>query len=547
MGHVKPEIIERLQEVGVVVFTNKGEIKTSDLHSPHLKELSAIFQSDSELFNGVFYGEEPKIVHVTQEEVQRELSLLVQNNSSKLTRKKDETKVGDDLRSLLTTALDKKASDIHVIVTDTETIFKGRIDGALTQLIPNKSREYGENILSYAFMRMGQTTGYSLKSDLDATFSLPLTKNDDVQHDYDWRISQLNTVDGSKATIRNLDSPDASNTPSLDDLGLTEGHKKYVEETLMANQGAFFLSGPTGSGKTTTICSAILWAATDESRLFHTLEDPVEWNLAPENVIQTSVNPTARISEDVAGFKDFAYFGKKLLRNDTDVVFIGEIRDHQVAKTALRMANTGQIAIATLHCNSALDIVGELMQQMDINPALLGSKGVISALAHQRLVRKICPTCHLSYKYVEDHYSDLEDSLQEAFTKVNTLIENEINNGRRFKNDEPSKMIERVKRVKSNIKFKNSKGCQHCIKGEKGRTALFEMVLLDDYARDCIKKSDLAAWERDLKERNWPSIKDHGVQKIFSGIADIRSVERELSNLNKKPIDEMFDEMWGEF
>ncbi|WP_210467453.1 GspE/PulE family protein [Vibrio crassostreae] len=524
--------IDFLKKIKVGYYNNDGQVCVHDEHASEVTELKEILQSSTTIAEGKFLGLEPQIIVVPKEKVMRNLLELGAEE------KVDETEVSKLLNEILTEALDLSASDIHVIVTEIETIIMARIDGRLVTLDKwERKGNFGKSILSYAFIHKGSASDFSLKSDDDATFSETLTKKESTPKEYDWRLSQINTVNGAKATIRNLDSSEIDENPSLDDLGLSPGHTFYLKQCLRNSQGAILLSGPTGSGKTTTICSGLLYASEDKGILIHALEDPVEWKLKPHNIVQTRVDPTALISEDQDGYKDFSYYGKKLLRNDTDKVFIGEIRDHEVAKTLLRMANTGQVAVATLHCNSAIDIMSTLMDQMGVNPSLLGQKGAILALAHQRLIRKVCQYCGKSHVEQGKNYANLNTSDREAFDKVKSLIDKHFVVGPIYSTEEE---VEKLKGVAlTNIKYQNPEGCNRCNGGEKGRTCLFEMILLDDKARQYIRNKDLAGWEENLKSTNWPSIQDHGLAKVFKGIADIRTVESEVSDLDQKPLTEI--------
>ncbi|MDN2483969.1 GspE/PulE family protein [Vibrio agarivorans] len=528
-----PLLNEKLRQSGIAYINAEGAICTNEPDHPSLDEIKDIIQSSPNFLGGRHMGIEPKVKAVTEEDFQRNYSLLIEATTKK-DEIRDETDVADGLDQILIEMIERGASDAHIRITENHTILLARIDGKLTTLKGNQSREFGEKLLSYAFIRKAKQK-WNIKGDYDGTFDIGLAVSNDVEKEYSFRLSQMPSEGGAKATIRNLDSGSGDDHLTLEQLGLSAGHIKYFIEALNQSQGAILISGPTGSGKTTLVCSALLVVSEDEDRLIHTLEDPVEWNLSKRNIIQTTVDPLQRIGNGVEGFKDFAYMGKKLLRNDTDLCYVGEVRDHETAKTLLRMAETGQVAVATLHCNSAISAIGTMIEQMSIHPALLSSPGVIRALGHQRLIRTICKKCGIPHRVMAEKHMDMAKTDQQAYSRVEDLI------------SEYCVTEHEAEKVRDTVRYMNRAGCSHCIGGEKGRTALFELVLLDDEARDYISKRDMKGWEKDLKAKGWPSIRDHGRSKIFRGLADIRAVESQVSSLKETPLESAYGEMKEEW
>lgn len=521
------ELQQLLAEKQVAYLDENLVLRTWDKYHPEMLEITSFISSNPHLFNGELFGKKPHIVEASKDEVQTVLSEIFYQDDTGL--KTDETQIANRTQALLTKAVSLGVSDIHLRITD-RTLFFGRVDGSLTNIMSPQDRSYGINMISYIFMRLARTS-WNERGDYDGRFDMVVNKKDEGEVKISWRISQMPSTLGPKVTIRNLDNSDVGE--SLEALGIPPMTAKEVRRMFNAEDGLFILSGPTGSGKTTTINTELDNVAKKGDRIIQTLEDPAEWSSARPTMIQTEVLPSQRVSEDSDKFKDFVYFGKKVLRNDTDVVFVGETRDLEVAMIALRMGGTGQVCITTTHTNSAMDSVNTFIEQFGVNPAMLAAPGLLKGLAHQRLVKRVCNKCSLGYADIKKRASEGDAHYEHALQRANYyLFDGSLSK------DQQDKAI-------GQVRFANVEGCASCNKGERGRTALFELIIVDDEDRKYIAKNDMNGWKELLERKGMPTIYTHARAKFLEGLCDITSLERVLSGLVEKDTRESYKAMGG--
>ncbi|GAM65477.1 general secretion pathway protein E [Vibrio ishigakensis] len=267
----------------------------------------------------------------------------------------------------------------------------------------------------------------------------------------------------------------------MHDMDLPKAYVTTLTSMMHKRQGGIIITGPMGSGK-----SSLVYALLEEidrvARNVHSIEDPVEFS--QDFVSKTQAQPDI---ETVAGSGiklDYAYYCKETLRHDVDISNIGEIRDTATAKEVCRKAETGGLALATLHTNSAIGVPQTLIQQLHMPSAIIGAPDLMAMFVHVKLVRKLC-RCAFSYdqhdsKEVIDAYTDTKqlDTLQLKVAQLQKLFSD-------------SKQL-------GNAKILNPLGCEHCKSnegtlGEKGRLVVMEMILLDDEDRKfIINEDDLA-------------------------------------------------------
>jgi len=298
--------------------------------------------------------------------------------------KEDLSKVGDIVDDdapivrfvnlLITQAIQDRASDIHIEPTETDVLVRYRIDGVLKEVQRSPKQIQG-----------GIISRVKILSDIDiAERRRPQDGRMSVTYNgrkIDLRVATLPTVWGEKVVMRILDNTTAR--LDLEDLGFLERNKAVYEESYTKPYGMMLVTGPTGSGKSTTLYATLNAIARPEINVI-TVEDPVEYRLAGINQVQ--VNPKAGVT--------FAGALRSILRCDPDVVLVGEIRDHETAQIAIEAALTGHLVLSTLHTNDAPSAITRLIE-MGIEPFLVGS--AIDCVVAQRLARRLCEKCKEPY------------------------------------------------------------------------------------------------------------------------------------------------------
>ncbi|WP_428775951.1 GspE/PulE family protein [Vibrio sp.] len=517
-----------VNDEGVICVTDENEEEYSDV--------ADVLRDSTTAFGGHYFGIEPKFRLVSPEEIQDSLIKIRSHGHNQTNGVKggENTEAKQRLQRLLELAIQHKASDIHLrLVEDrNETEISYRRDGEFLKLMENQPLEYGMTLCFYAAVTLGQKQNLSMTTQTDATFLIDTEVSQKLSNGNSkrfskltkWRLSQIKIDDGSKITIRNLETG-SGDLPDLDALGLSKGHAQSFVDCVNAAQGAILMSGPTGSGKTTTINCAL--KTIKETRVVHSLEDPVEFNRPGRNHFSTAVNPDYIDTKTKQHTKSFEHYGKVLLRHDTDALYFGEVRDKKAAAQFMRLATTGQVMVGTIHCNSSLSIITTVAEQLDVPITQLAAPGIIKALAHQRLVRTLCPKCKIPHSQAHKFVKQ-DESLREALAAVETISDQE---------EKPDWL--------ANVHYRRNWGtCSECSgRGEVGRTALFEMILIDEKGREFIRHLQLNEWEQYLTSMGWPSLRDHALSKLSAGILDYRSIIEQVDGLVKQDLKEAFAAM----
>jgi len=380
---------------------------------------------------------------------------------------KSESPVISLVNQILLTAVKAEASDIHIDPTDIEFKIRYRIDGVLST-----ERTLPKVILSKLISRI------KVMSHMDITDTRTpqdgRIKTVIEGRPVDLRISTLPTVRGEKAVMRVLDlSRDAE---GIDRLGLTDYEQKKFMKLISRPNGIVLVSGPTGSGKTTSLYACLDQLNNDDVNLI-TVEDPVEIEL--EGVNQVNVNPDIEFT--------FANALRSILRQDPNIIMIGEIRDTDTAQIAVKAALTGHLVLSTIHTNSSVKTIGRLID-MGIDPFLVASS--LSGIVAQRLVRRVCTVCGKTEEPTEHE--------KEIFKKHNMEIP-------------------RVKRAV---------GCSSCNnKGYKGRVAVFEILDVND---TIIRMISNHAKEYEILEQarkdGTRQLVEAGLEKVKAGITTVEEI-----------------------
>jgi len=370
---------------------------------------------------------------------------------------------------LICNAVKEGASDIHIEPGEKKMRIRYRIDGILYEVMSPPHSLHAALVSRLKIMANLDISERRLPQDGRIR---AIVRNRYV----DFRVNILPTTQGEKCVIRILDN--RSILIGLERLGFEEDHLQFFKEQIARPNGIILVTGPTGSGKTTTLYSAILTLNNNEINL-STVEDPVEYFLGFANQVQ--------VNERI-GFS-FATSLRALLRQDPDVIMVGEIRDEETARISVQAALTGHLVLSTLHTNDAPSTVTRLIN-IGIEPYLISAS--LNSVIAQRLVRRVCPNCK----------EPIEPS------------------------DEVKKVMAR-NRIQVDQLFRG-KGCDRCRgTGYSGRCGIYEFLVLDDPFRDLIAASpDLTQLRRYCREKGMVTLREDGVRKLRKGITTLEELLR---------------------
>ncbi len=370
---------------------------------------------------------------------------------------------------LISNAIHEKASDIHIEPKDKFTRIRYRIDGVLFEIMQSPSK-----------MHPAVVSRIKIMSNLDISERrLPQDGKIKVAvsgRGIDLRVSTLPTNYGEKVVIRVLDSK--SIMMGLEQLGMEEMVCTAFQSQIAMPHGILLVTGPTGSGKSTTLYSALCQMDGDKLNI-STVEDPVEYELGFCNQVQAN---------EKIGL-DFASALRSLLRQDPDIIMIGEIRDNETARIAVQAALTGHLVLSTLHTNDAASSITRLVN-IGVDRYMIAAS--LNAVVAQRLVRKICPKCKQIYRIPENMRKYVENS--------------GVGREQLF----------------------HGAGCDYCRgSGYAGRVGIYELLVIDERFRDMINKdSSVSNMRRTFHESKQPSLFDDGIKKVKCGLTTIEEVLR---------------------
>ncbi|QSL91845.1 type II secretion system ATPase GspE [Ectopseudomonas toyotomiensis] len=372
------------------------------------------------------------------------------------------------INAILGEAIKENASDIHLETFEKRLVVRFRVDGILREVLEPK-RELAALLVSRVKV-MARLDIAEKRVPQDGRISLKVGGRE-----VDIRVSTLPSANGERVVLRLLDKQ--AGRLSLQHLGMRAEDRKLMEETVRKPHGILLVTGPTGSGKTTTLYASLV-SLNDHTRNILTVEDPIEYHL--EGIGQTQVNTKVDMT--------FARGLRAILRQDPDVVMVGEIRDKETAEIAVQASLTGHLVLSTLHTNSAIGAITRLVD-MGVEPFLLSSS-LLGVLA-QRLVRVLCPSCKEPYA---------ADEAECALLGVP---------------------------ASSPPTLYHASGCAHCHQqGYRGRTGIYELVVFDETMRTLVhsraSEQDMTRHARTLG----PSIRDDGRRKVLEGVTTVEEVLR---------------------
>ncbi|MEI6690659.1 MAG: ATPase, T2SS/T4P/T4SS family [bacterium] len=392
-----------------------------------------------------------------------------------------EAPIAKIVATILEFAAKSRASDVHIEPLEDRTRVRYRIDGILQEklILPKKvhdaviSRVKILSDLKIDERRMPQDGRFSFRSG---------------DQEIDLRVSTLPTVDGEKVVMRLLRK--STNVPSLGDLGLRGMALKHVEDSIRVPHGIILITGPTGSGKTTTLYSVLHMLNTSKVNIV-TLEDPVEYQI--DGVNQVQINQKAGLT--------FATGLRSFLRQDPNIIMVGEIRDNETADLAIQASLTGHLVFSTLHTNSSSGALPRLLD-MKAEPFLLASS--MTCIVAQRVVRKICDNCKESYSplpTIIDQMKEALGPLYDSYLKQNNL---EIP-----------------------LLYRGHK-CKECgDTGYQGRVGIFEvLVLTEKIGKLILERASAAEIEKESVHDGMLLMFQDGYLKVLEGVTTIEEVLR---------------------
>ena len=376
------------------------------------------------------------------------------------------------LNLVLLQAIRDKASDIHFEPFENEYKMRYRIDGILYEMIPPP--KHIATAISSRIKVMANLDIAERRMPQDGRISLTVQGNP-----IDLRVSVLPTIFGESVVLRVLDRTQVS--LDLGKVGLRSEDYKLVHQLINKPNGILIATGPTGSGKTTTLYSALTELNTIETKII-TTEDPVEYDI--DGVIQVQMNSDIGLT--------FARCLRSILRQDPDIVMVGEIRDLETAEIAAQASLTGHLVFTTLHTNDAPSSVARLLD-LGIEPFLVTA--TIEGIIAQRLVRKICIHCKTPYEPTEEQLAEL------------SLTPDDI----------------------SGKQLYYGRGCNKCNgTGYRGRTALFEIMVFNEEIRELImQRASTAVLREAARKAGMRSLRDNGLAAIYDGVTTLDEVTKE--------------------
>ncbi len=377
------------------------------------------------------------------------------------------------VNSVIERAITERASDIHLEPQEGEMVVRMRIDGVLRRIFTVPA-----NLQATVIARLKIMGGMNIaERKIPQDGRAMVTAKD---KEIDLRISSIPTIYGEKIVLRLLDK--SSGHINRKTIGLEGEDEKKYDRLLKNSSGVILIVGPTGSGKSTTMCAMIQELCNEQTNIM-TLEDPVEYNIPGAN--QCQINEKTGMT--------FAAGLRSILRQDPDVISVGEIRDGETASIAVRAAITGHLVISTLHTNDAVSTISRLVD-IGVEPHMISSalRGVVS----QRLVRKICPQCRKAYTPTEEE------------KRMVGIAENE------------------------DVTFYKGEGCQECGRtGYRGRRGVFEILTLDAaLRREVANNASSEELTKTALENGFVTMKDNCRRLVLEGVTTVAEAAKAINS-----------------
>lgn len=381
------------------------------------------------------------------------------------------------VNSIIFTAVQKRASDVHIESKEEGVTIKYRIDGVLSEAMAPIDKKFQSPIISRVKV-MSDLDIAERRVPQDGRFRLKI-KDKTI----DFRVSIMPSIYGEDAVIRILDKEmitEAISELRLDLLGFSDEVLAKFRKYIVQPYGMVLVTGPTGSGKTTTLYAALTEIKAPEDKII-TIEDPVEYQI--EGITQIPVNEKKGLT--------FARGLRSILRHDPDKIMVGEIRDPETAQIAIQSALTGHLVFTTVHANNVFDVIGRFLH-MQVDPYSFIS--ALNCILAQRLVRVLCPHCKIPVRY-----------------KSKQLLESGL---------DPKKYRDQI--------YYEAKGCSECsYTGYRGRTAIAELLELSDEIREMIlDKKPLSEIKKRAKVERMVFLREVGMEKVLRGQTSLKELNK---------------------
>lgn len=473
---VDPQDIQALDVLRFIAEKEKKEINIHIASAEVVREIIDKYNTAEEAVEAVVESFE-------LERFKDQRSLLGKKNADDQQNNIQDAPVSKLVSVVIKHAVEKRASDIHLEPTDDGYRIRFRVDGVL-----------------YASLILPMEVGKAFVSRIKILSNLKIDEKRKPQdgrfnvsesgENIDFRVSTFPVVGGEKVVMRVLTKD--KGIFDFSKLGLIGHSKEILSRKINEPNGIILITGPTGSGKSTTLYS-FLNVINQDTRNIVTLEDPVEYSI--EGVNQSQIKPEI-------GY-DFANGLRSILRQDPNVIMVGEIRDGETAELAIHAALTGHLVFSTLHTNSAIGAVPRLVD-MGIEPFLLSSS--LKAVAAQRLVRKICASC-------KEEFSISDKVKNNLLEEIKNVPEEEL---KKYDLD-----------ISKGLKFYKGRGCEECGgTGLKGRLAIYECIEVNESIQEAINEGKEMKVDELAKSQGMITMKQDGILKALKGMTALSEVER---------------------
>jgi type IV pilus assembly protein PilB len=376
------------------------------------------------------------------------------------------------LNLVLLQAIKDKASDVHFEPFEDEFKMRYRIDGVLYEMVPPP--RYVALAISSRIKVMANLDIAERRLPQDGRIELSLRGTP-----IDLRVSVLPTMFGESVVLRVLDRSNVQ--LSLNKIGMRDDDLNTFRQLMNKPNGIVVNTGPTGSGKTTTLYAALQELNAPDVKIL-TAEDPVEYDI--DGLVQVQVRPDVGLT--------FARALRSFLRQDPDIILVGEIRDLETSQISVQAALTGHLVFSTLHTNDAPSAIARLLD-LGMEPFLITA--TLEAIVAQRLVRRICLNCKAEYRPTEEQLMELALKPEDVGDRV----------------------------------FFYGKGCDYCNNtGYRGRMGIYELMVLDDHLRELImRRASTAVLRRESVKRGMRTLRESGLLAIYDGVTSLDEVVRE--------------------
>lgn len=485
---ISPEVINIIPEKiaqskkAITFARSEREIKIA-MANPSDQSVAQVVQKKTGLTPIIYYATDDDIDHVIsmyRKDLQKKFEVLVREGlgTSTFATVAVDPPIEKILFLLVSSAYEQKASDIHIEPKENESLVRFRVDGILYDSLHIPLQLHDRIVTRIKVLSNLRTDEHLSAQD----GKMQVTMRDE---NLDLRISILPISDGEKVVMRLLSS--RSRSFSLTDLGMNEADLAKLTRAFQKPNGMILSTGPTGSGKTTTIY-AILKMINTRDKNITSVEDPVEYKIKGANQVQ--VNTKTNLT--------FANGLRSILRQDPDYIFVGEIRDNETASIAVNAALTGHLVFSTLHTNDAPSAVPRLID-MKVEPFLVAS--TVNVVVAQRLVRKVCESCRHSYTMSKEEMMKLipQETIEKHYIPVG-------------KNEE--------------VRLYQGAGCKVCnFTGFTGRVGIFELFEVTKAIRELITdRADADVIREAALKEGMASMLDDGVEKMTKGLTTIEEV-----------------------